>query len=206
MPACPRVSSQLKDFRIVVADLGNRCGTMGMRHHAPVLHVRRALGHGFPRGGLETVPHPDRRLLQPSEAPTRGRMGWWRVCTPVRHPLSFSLAQVLMIPNRFWLRMPKSATHTFKRRFLGSWIDYVESVAWQAEHRSQSRILDLNSYFPLRRNTSGAPSTIILWEMELDIPDHVRNHPTIRQLETLAVDLIVIANVCGPPFFPCPPR
>jgi hypothetical protein len=91
--------------------------------------------------------------------------------------------------------MPNTATHTFKRRFLGSWISYVDSVAWQAEHRSQSRILDLDSYFPLRRNTSGAPSTIILWEMDLDIPDHVRNHPTIRHLETLAVDLIVIANV-----------
>ncbi|KAK1834419.1 isoprenoid synthase domain-containing protein [Podospora conica] len=96
--------------------------------------------------------------------------------------------------RQFWLRMPKTATPTFKRRFLVSWINYVESVAQQAEHRSKSRILDLDSYFSLRRNTSGAPSTIILWEMDLDIPDHVRDHPTIRHLETLAVDLIVIAN------------
>lgn len=108
-----------------------------------------------------------------------------------------------MIAHRFWLRMPNTATRTFKRRFLGSWISYVESVARQAEHRSQSRILDLDSYFPLRRNTSGAPSTIILWEMDLDIPDDVRNHPTIRRLETLAVDLIVIANVRSPR---CPPQ
>ncbi len=34
--------------------------------------------------------------------------------------------------------------------------------------------------------------------MDMDIPDDVREHPAIRELETLAVDLIVIANVSGP--------
>jgi hypothetical protein len=97
--------------------------------------------------------------------------------------------------NRFWLRIPETATETFRRRFLGTWVDYVESVAQQAENRSTSYILDLDSYFPLRRHTSGAPSTIALYEMEMDIPDDVREHPNIRELETLAVDLIVIANV-----------
>ena len=55
--------------------------------------------------------------------------------------------------------------------------------------------MDLESYFPLRRNTSGAPSTIALYEIDMDIPDEIREHPTIRELEALAVDLIVIANV-----------
>ncbi|KAK3295342.1 isoprenoid synthase domain-containing protein [Chaetomium fimeti] len=98
------------------------------------------------------------------------------------------------IARQFWLRLPRTATKTFKRRFLETWIDYVESVAQQAEHRSESRILDLDSYFPLRRHTSGAPSTIALWELDMDIPDHIREHPILRMLETLAVDLIVIGN------------
>ncbi|KAK4244583.1 isoprenoid synthase domain-containing protein [Corynascus novoguineensis] len=98
------------------------------------------------------------------------------------------------IARQFWLRLPKTATKTFKRRFLETWIDYVESVAQQAEHRSESRILDLESYFLLRRHTSGAPSTIALCEMDMDIPDYVREHPILRLLETLAVDLIVIGN------------
>lgn len=97
--------------------------------------------------------------------------------------------------TRFWLRLPKTATKTFKRRFLETWIDYVESVAQQAEHRSQSRILDLDSYFDLRRHTSGAPSTIAFWEIDMDIPDEIRDHPILRMLETLAVDIIVIGNV-----------
>ncbi|AEO58238.1 hypothetical protein MYCTH_2060085, partial [Thermothelomyces thermophilus ATCC 42464] len=98
------------------------------------------------------------------------------------------------IARQFCLRLSETATKMFKRRFLETWIDYVESVAQQAKHRSQSRILDLDSYFLLRRHTSGAPSTIALWEMDMDIPDHIREHPILRMLETLAVDLIVIGN------------
>jgi Delta6-protoilludene synthase len=96
--------------------------------------------------------------------------------------------------KRFWQRIPSNATATFRRRFLGTWLDYVESVARQAEHRRAGHIMDLASYFPLRRHTSGAPSTIALYEMDLDIPDEVRAHPALRELEELAVDLIVIAN------------
>ena len=102
--------------------------------------------------------------------------------------------------RRFWQRLPANATDTFKRRFLGTWLDYVKSVAQQAENRSVSHIMDLETYFPLRRNTSGAPSTIALYELDMNIPDIVREHPTIRELETLAVDLIVIANVRLSPF------
>ncbi|KAK7962801.1 terpenoid synthase [Apiospora aurea] len=97
-------------------------------------------------------------------------------------------------PIRFWNRLPRDATPTFKRRFLATWLDYVESVAQQAELRSQSRIVDLAAYFPIRRHTSGAPSTIAMYEMDLDIPDAVRRHKVIVEMETLAVDLIVIAN------------
>lgn len=34
-----------------------------------------------------------------------------------------------------------------------------------------------------------------MYEIHLDIPDAIREHPVIRELEILAVDLIVIANV-----------
>jgi Delta6-protoilludene synthase len=96
--------------------------------------------------------------------------------------------------RQFFLRIPGTATETFRQRFRASWIDYVESVAEQAEHRAHSRILDLDTYFPLRRNTSGAPSTICLYEIDMDIPYEIRHHPVILELEELAVDLIVIAN------------
>lgn len=71
----------------------------------------------------------------------------------------------------------------------------MESVARQAELRSQSRIVDLATYFPIRRHTSGAPSTIAWYEIDLNIPDEIRYHRVIVEMETIAVDLIVIANV-----------
>lgn len=108
---------------------------------------------------------------------------------------SKTLPSALTQRNRFWLRIPEAATETFRRRFLLTWIDYVESVARQAEYRSKSHILDLDRYFNLRRHTSGAPSTIALYEMDMNIPDDVRENVIIRELETLAVDLIVIVNV-----------
>lgn len=79
-----------------------------------------------------------------------------------------------------------------------TWKDYVDAVAQQAEHRSEARILDVENYFLLRRHTSGAPSTIALWELDMDIPDEVREHPTLRMLQILATELICIANVRVP--------
>ncbi|KAK8008235.1 terpenoid synthase [Apiospora marii] len=96
--------------------------------------------------------------------------------------------------RQFWNRLPRDATPTFKRRFLATWLKYVESVARQAELRSESRIVDLATYFPIRRHTSGALSTIALHEMDLNIPDEIRCNRVLLRMETLAVDLIVIAN------------
>ncbi|KAH8651060.1 isoprenoid synthase domain-containing protein [Xylariales sp. PMI_506] len=98
------------------------------------------------------------------------------------------------ITRQFWLRIPATATDTFRRRFLATWEDYINSVVKQAEHRSKSRILNLDDYLIIRRHTSGAPSTIAFHEMHSEIPDNIRADPIICEMETLAVDLIVIAN------------
>ncbi|KAI0146266.1 isoprenoid synthase domain-containing protein [Xylariaceae sp. FL1272] len=96
--------------------------------------------------------------------------------------------------RQFWLRLPENTTPTFRTRFIASYEAYANAVAEQAELRSRAHVPDLETYFPMRRHTSGAPSTIALYEMDLDIPDSIREHPTILELDTLAVDLIVIAN------------
>ncbi|KAL7791176.1 isoprenoid synthase domain-containing protein [Trichoderma afarasin] len=98
------------------------------------------------------------------------------------------------IIRQFLLHLPSTATETFRARFGATWIQYVHSVVQQAQFRSESRILDLEDFLAVRRHTSGAPSTIAFYEMNSDIPDDIREHPVIRELEVLAVDLIVIAN------------
>ncbi|KAL7796671.1 isoprenoid synthase domain-containing protein [Trichoderma ceciliae] len=98
------------------------------------------------------------------------------------------------IMRQFLLHLPSTATETFRARFGATWIQYVDSVVKQAQYRSESRILDLEDFLAVRRHTSGAPSTIAFYEMNSDIPDDIREHPIVRELEILAVDLIVIAN------------
>jgi hypothetical protein len=103
--------------------------------------------------------------------------------------------------GRFWLRLPENTTETFRRRFLRTWFDYVKSVPKEAEHRSKLCILDVESYWRLRRSTCAAQTTMGLGELDMDIPDdEVWEHPIIRQLEGLAVDLIHIPNVNVAPF------
>lgn len=68
------------------------------------------------------------------------------------------------------------------------------SVAHQAEDRAKSHILDLDTFLQLRIQSSGSAPTIALYEMDLDIPEEIRLHPTIVELEKLASELIAIAN------------
>lgn len=100
--------------------------------------------------------------------------------------------------DRFWKRVPESSTDIFRKRFIQTWEDYVTAVAVQAEARDQSHIPDLETFMQVRRQTSGAYSTIALCEIDLNIPDDIRRHPTIVEMEMLAVDLICIANVSKP--------
>ncbi|KAK5658142.1 hypothetical protein OQA88_2115 [Cercophora sp. LCS_1] len=135
--------------------------------------------------------HSDR--ASPSEVWTQASIQLDAMCAPER-PRPKGEWVGGEFTRQFTLRIPPSATPTFHRRFLTTWSAYVESVARQAEHRSHARILDLETYFPLRRHTSGAPSTICLYEIDMSIPDSIRYHPALVELEELAVDLIVIAN------------
>ncbi|KAL6855611.1 hypothetical protein ACO1O0_006763 [Amphichorda felina] len=98
------------------------------------------------------------------------------------------------ITRQFWMRIPKTATETFRKRFWATWIGYLEGVVQQAQHRSESCIPDIEDFLAVRRYTCGAQPTVALYEIHSDIPDIIRDNPVIRELETLAVDLVVIAN------------
>ncbi|KAJ2975426.1 hypothetical protein NUW58_g8359 [Xylaria curta] len=75
-----------------------------------------------------------------------------------------------------------------------TWEAYVNSVAKQAELRFNACIPDLATYFRVRRNTCGGPSTIAFYGMDMDIPDDIIDHPIICELEVLAVDLVIIKS------------
>lgn len=47
----------------------------------------------------------------------------------------------------------------------------------------------------MRRRTIGARPSFVMLEMAMDVPDYVMGDPVIRELEALATDLTIIANV-----------
>lgn len=94
----------------------------------------------------------------------------------------------------FWLRAIKSTPVSFQRRFIESFQRYVDSVVQQSsdrEHRCQRNIED---YLTIRRYTIGAEPSFVANAMYMDLPDHVVEHPTLRRLELLAIDMIVMGN------------
>ncbi|KAK0629554.1 isoprenoid synthase domain-containing protein [Bombardia bombarda] len=98
------------------------------------------------------------------------------------------------VARQFWLRITKISTKTFQRRFLAAWEEYMHGVAQEAELRARSFIPDFETYFVLRRATIGTGPSFVLAEIDLDIPDYVRRHPIILELEMLVTDLVAIVN------------
>lgn len=97
--------------------------------------------------------------------------------------------------HRFWSRILKISTPTFQSRFLKTWEEYLHGTAQQAEDRSRAHIRDIASYLEVRRRTIGAKPSFNILEMDMDLPDEVKYNPTILELDCLAIDLTIIANV-----------
>lgn len=74
---------------------------------------------------------------------------------------------------------------------------FFKAVAQQSAHRAQRILPSLESYVPLRRDTSGCKPCFALIEYAagIDLPDEVINHPTIRALEEATNDLVTWSNV-----------
>jgi hypothetical protein len=83
-------------------------------------------------------------------------------------------------------------------RFISTMDLFFTAVAQQSAHRAKRILPDLESYIPLRRDTSGCKPCFALIEYAagMDLPSEVVNHPTIRALEEATNDLVTWSNVC----------
>jgi hypothetical protein len=96
---------------------------------------------------------------------------------------------------RFWELAIQTATATAQRRFVDTFGQYMNAVVQQAEDRTQHHIRSLDSYLDVRRDTIGAKPSFAILELEMDIPDHVFNHPTLENLRLWVIDMLCIGNV-----------
>ncbi|KUI60988.1 Delta(6)-protoilludene synthase [Cytospora mali] len=98
------------------------------------------------------------------------------------------------ITRQFWARTKVISTPTFQKRLIDAMEEYLHGTAQQAEDRHRSYIRDIEGYFQIRRKTVGVFPSFNMLEMDMNIPDEVRGNPVIQEIETLGVDLCIIAN------------
>ncbi len=110
-----------------------------------------------------------------------------------------SVMTSVLIRRRYWARAVKISTKAFQRRSLVTWEEYLHGTAQQAEDRSRSHVRDIDSYLEVRRRTIGVRTSFNVLEMDMDLPDEILAHPDMRELESLAIDLTIIANVSTNP-------
>ncbi len=82
-------------------------------------------------------------------------------------------------------------------RFKVALIDYINAVSEEADHRRNERVLDIDSYIPLRRENSGVRACFGFFELihRTNLPDEVFEDPVFMRMYWYGVDLVCFANV-----------
>ena len=97
--------------------------------------------------------------------------------------------------GRFWALGTRTASSTSQRRFLETFTEYANSVVQQAEYRNIQRIPTVEEYLEIRRQTIGVYPSFCMIELPYDLPDHVFDHPVVKDLARFSRDLIILDNV-----------
>ncbi len=108
--------------------------------------------------------------------------------------IDYMISLKMLTILRFWLNMIKCATSLCQHRFINTLQIYLDAVVQQAADRSINHVRDIDSYFAIRRASSGIRPTFAICELYLNIPNSVMAHPVIEKLTELAVDMIFIDN------------
>ncbi|KAF8872593.1 isoprenoid synthase domain-containing protein, partial [Infundibulicybe gibba] len=96
--------------------------------------------------------------------------------------------------RQFWESAIKTATPTFQQWFKDIFKIYMNGVVQEVEDRAHDHIRDIESYFTLRRDTSGILPGFAMCAIHMDLPDYVLAHPTIQKLTLTCIDLLIIGN------------
>ncbi|VDB91880.1 unnamed protein product [Peniophora sp. CBMAI 1063] len=99
------------------------------------------------------------------------------------------------LTRQFWELAIETASPGSQKRFLEYYDQYARSVVREAQIRNDDiPIASVEEYFLLRRLTIGAKPAFAIIELDLDLPQEVVDHPVIREMEVLSVDMIILSN------------
>ena len=135
---------------------------------------------------------------QPLRQSPRGRVKTRRGCTTVRTEIPTCIWLLLtwtLIIYRFALQAIQVASASSWNRFLAAYAEYLDSVIEESADRSAGDIRSIQEYLELRRLTIGGYPSFLCFELGLDIPDEVMEHPGIKYLLALVAETVLITNV-----------
>lgn len=83
---------------------------------------------------------------------------------------------------RFWARAIRTASLPSQRHFLDSYTAYLRTIVFEARDREESRCRRIEDHLKLLRDTVAAKPAFAIYEMGMDLPDEVFNHPVTAAL------------------------
>lgn len=96
------------------------------------------------------------------------------------------------VGERLRQRMPRR----WVRRFVHQVQEYLEGTIWESQNRAEGIVPDLATYLRMRQF---AGSLYLFFEFadlteQIDLPFPIRKHPIVKQLTTMAANVVVWAN------------
>ncbi|KAG2065292.1 terpenoid synthase [Suillus decipiens] len=98
------------------------------------------------------------------------------------------------IVRRFWARTIQTASVSSQRHFLDDFTAYLRAVVDEALDREHNHCRSVDDYLKLRRDTCGAKSAFMIYEMGVEFPDEIFYEPIVAELVQCIVELILIDN------------
>ncbi|KAK4445273.1 terpenoid synthase [Podospora aff. communis PSN243] len=96
--------------------------------------------------------------------------------------------------RQFWSRGRQTSTAMGERHLIETMQQYVDGVVLQSDDRTRDRLRTIDSYWPVRRHTSGCLPAYALTELELEMPEEVYRHPLLERIRECAVYIVSTAN------------
>jgi len=96
--------------------------------------------------------------------------------------------------RQFWALGRKTSSAMAEHHLIETMQLYVDAVVLQSKDRMHDRLRTIDSYWVVRKHSSGCLPSFALMELELDIPEEIYCHPLLERMRDCALYLISAGN------------
>ncbi|KAI9436959.1 terpenoid synthase [Lactarius indigo] len=98
------------------------------------------------------------------------------------------------ITRQFWVLAIRTASPQTQKRFIETYDAHIQAVVQEVADRTHKRVRSIQDYLELRRDTTAVKSCFAILELGMNLPDEAIDHPVIKELCTLANEMIIAIN------------